>query len=53
MLNDRFKEKSTIGVITTLVTGVSSLLFAPEVSDSIMSLMIGILSTIGIFTKEK
>ena len=51
-LNARIKEKSTWQVISTVVAGITSIFFAPEISKAILGTMASVLALIGIFTKE-
>lgn len=50
---ERIKEKSTIGAVTTIVTAITGMFFAPEQSEAIAGTTMAILGLIAVFTKEK
>ena len=52
-LLDRLKEKSTIGVILTLVSGAFGFNLLPNEQNIIVGAVVSVLSAIGIFTKER
>ena len=49
----RLAEKSTIGVLLTLILGAVGVNVAPQDQNIIVTAVVSVLSAIGIFTKER
>jgi hypothetical protein len=50
---DRLKEKSTVGVLVSIILGIIGIKLSPENTELITTGVAGLTSAIAVFTEEK